>query len=134
MTYQSNIRRTSSYKSIHKNSRVLSANPYDLVVVLFAELRENLDLMVESARRNDNAKIFEFRAKALGILNGLDESLDFDAAGDLAQTLHTIYAEATRRIQAEIGASFIERAESAREMLYEIEKAWLAIAPGAMRV
>jgi len=129
MTFQSNIRHASSYRSIEKNSRVLSANPYDLVAVLFAELRDSLDVMIESARRNDHGKMFEFRAKALGILNGLDESLDFDAAGDLAQTLHTIYREAGRRIQAEIGVSFIERAESAREMLYEIEKAWLAIRP-----
>ncbi len=130
MTFQSNIRRASSYQSIDKNSRVLSANPYDLVAVLFAELRDSLDLMIESARRNDHAKMFESRARALGILNGLDESLDFEAAGDLAQTLHAIYTEAGRRIQAEIGVSFIERAESAREMLHEIEKAWLAIAPG----
>jgi len=130
MTFQSNIRRTSNYRSIEKNSRVLSANPYDLVAVLFAELRDSLDLMIESARRNDHGKMFQFRAKALGILNGLDESLDFEAAGELAQTLHAIYAEAGRRIQAEVGVSFIERTESAREMLHEIEKAWLAIAPG----
>jgi flagellar protein FliS len=138
MTFQSNIRRASSYKSIHKNSRVLSADPYDLVAVLFAELRDSLDLMIESARRNDKGRMFECRAKALSILNGLDESLDFEAAGDLAQTLHTIYAEAARRIQADIGVSFIERVESAREMLHEIEKAWMAISPkvqqaGALR-
>lgn len=129
MTFQSNIRRASSYQSIAKNSRVLSANPHDLVALLFAELRDSLDLMIENARRKDHGKMFEYRAKALGILNGLDESLDFEAAGDLAQTLHSIYAEAGRRIQAEVGASFIERAESAREMLHEIEKAWLSIAP-----
>ncbi|QTD55467.1 flagellar export chaperone FliS [Parasphingorhabdus cellanae] len=134
MTFQSNIRRASSYKSIQKNSNVLSANPYDLVAVLFAELRDSLDLMIESARRNDKGRMFECRAKALSILNGLDESLDFDAAGDLAQTLHTIYVEAARRIQAEIDVSFIERVESAREMLHEIEKAWMAIAPGAQQV
>tara|TARA_R110000772_G_scaffold31902_14_gene78438 strand:+ start:305 stop:700 length:396 start_codon:yes stop_codon:yes gene_type:complete len=130
MTFQSNIRRASSYQSVQKNSRVLSANPYDLVAILFSELRDNLDLMIESARRNDHGKLFEFRAKALSILNGLDESLDFQSAGDLAQTLHSIYTEAGRRIQAEVGASFIQRAESAREMLHEIEKAWMAIAPG----
>lgn len=129
MTFQSNIRRASSYQSIQKNSRVLSANPYDLVAVLFSELRDSLDVMIESARRKDHGKMFEYRARALGILNGLDESLDFEAAGDLAQTLHAIYTEAGRRIQAEIGSSFIERAESAREMLHEIEKAWMAIAP-----
>jgi len=129
MTFQSNIRRASSYKSIAKNSRVLSATPHDLVALLFAELRDSLDLMIENARRGNQGKMFEYRAKALGILNGLDESLDFEAAGDLAQTLHSIYTEAGRRIQAEVGASFIERAESAREMLHEIEKAWLAISP-----
>lgn len=130
MTFQSNIRRASSYQSVQKNSHVLAANPYDLVAILFAELRDSLDLMIESARRKDHGRMFEFRAKALGILNGLDESLDFEAAGDLAQTLHSIYTEAARRIQADIGVSFIERAESAREMLHEIEKSWMAIAPG----
>lgn len=129
MTFQSNIRRASSYKSVAKNSRILSATPHDLIAVLFAELRDSLDLMIENARRNDQGKMFEYRAKALSIINGLDESLDFEAAGDLAQTLHQIYAEAARRIQSEIGASFIEKAESAREMLHEIEKAWLSIAP-----
>ncbi|MEH6756234.1 MAG: flagellar export chaperone FliS [Parasphingorhabdus sp.] len=130
MTFQSNIRRSSSYQSVQKNSHVLSANPYDLVAILFSELRDNLDLMIESARRKDHGKLFEFRAKALSILNGLDESLDFQSAGELAQTLHSIYTEAGRRIQAEVGASFIQRVESAREMLHEIEKAWMAIAPG----
>lgn len=129
MTFQSNIRRASSYQSIEKDSRVLSANPYDLIAVLFGELRDNLDLMIESAKRNDNGKMFEFRAKALTILNGLDESLDFEVAGDLAQTLHTIYTEAAKRIQADIGPTLIERVESAREMLYEIEKAWKSISP-----
>ncbi len=129
MTFQSNIRRTSSYQSIAQDSRVLSANPYDLIAVLFSELRDNLDLMIESAKRNDSGKTFEFRAKALTILNGLDESLNFEDAGDLAQTLHTIYTEAAKRIQANVGPSLIERVESAREMLHEIEKAWMAISP-----
>ncbi len=129
MTFQSNIRRASSYQSIEKDSRVLSANPYDLIAVLFSELRDNLDLMIESAKRNDSGKMFEFLAKALTILNGLDESLDFEVAADLAQTLHTIYTEAAKRIQADIGPTLIERVESAREMLHEIEKAWKSISP-----
>lgn len=129
MTFQSNIRRASSYQTIAKDSRVLSANPYELVAVLFSELRDNLDLMIASARRNDNGKMFKYRAKALTILNGLDESLNFEVAGDLAQTLHSIYTEAARRIQVEVGDMLIERVESAREMLHEIEKAWMAISP-----
>ena len=129
MTFQSRIQRTSSYKSVAKESRVLAADPYELVAVLFEELRETLDSMIESARRGDDGRVYQYRAKALAILNGLDESLNFEEAGDLAQTLHIIYAEAAMRIQMEGRDSIVERVESAREMIHEVEKAWMAIAP-----
>ncbi|MGB5723428.1 MAG: flagellar export chaperone FliS [Parasphingorhabdus sp.] len=129
MTLQSRIQRASSYQSVATDSRVLAADPYELVAVLFEELRDTLNLMIESARHGDDARIFRYRAKALAILGGLDESLNFDAAGDLAQTLHIIYAEAAKRIQMEGRESCVERVESAREMIHEIEKAWTAIAP-----
>ncbi|MEH6716667.1 flagellar export chaperone FliS [Parasphingorhabdus flavimaris] len=129
MTFQSRIQRASSYQSVAKDSRVLAADPYELVAMLFEELRETLDLMIDSARRGDDARIFRYRAKALAILGGLDESLNFEVAGDLAQTLHVIYSEAAKRIQMDGPDSRIERVESAREMIHEIEKAWTAIAP-----
>ncbi len=107
----------------------MAADPYELVAVLFDELRETLDLMIESARRDDDARIYKYRGKALAILGGLDESLNFEAAGDLAQTLHIVYTEAAKRIQMDGKESCIERVESAREMIHEIEKAWESIAP-----
>ena len=129
MTFHSRVQRASSYQSVAKDSRVLAADPYELVAVLFEELRDTLDLMIDSARRGDDARIFRYRAKALAILGGLDESLNFDAAGDLAQTLHIIYTEAAKRIQMDGRESRVERIESAREMIHEIENAWTAIAP-----
>ena len=129
MTFQSRIQRASRYQSVAKDSRVLAADPYELVAMLFEELRDTLDLMIDSARRGDDARIFRYRAKALAILGGLDESLNFEVAGDLAQTLHVIYSEAAKRIQMDGPDSRIERVESAREMIHEIEKAWTAIAP-----
>ena len=129
MTFQSRIQRSSSYQSVAKDSRVFAADPYELVAVLFEELRDTLDLMIDSARREDDARIFRYRAKALAILNGLDESLNFEVAGDLAQTLHVIDSEAAKRIQMDGRESRVERVESAREMIHEIEKAWTAIAP-----
>lgn len=143
MTFQTNIERTAnypkagnhktvgSYRTVGKESRVLAANSYELVIILFEELGDTLSMMVESARRNDQPRMFEYRAKALAILNGLDGSLDFDVAGDLAQTLHSIYVEAAKRIQSEQGESLIERVESAKEMLHEIEKSWKSIAPAS---
>ena len=127
MTFHSPVHRSSSYRSIDRDSRVLSADPHELIVVLFAELRQSLDLMIENIHRRDDGRTFQHRARALSILGGLDEALDFEAAGDLAQTLHSIYAEASRRIQSDNGPALVEKVQSAREMLFEIEKAWKAI-------
>ena len=56
MTFQSRIQRASSYQSVAKDSRVLAADPYELVAMLFEELRDTLDLMIDSARRGDDAR------------------------------------------------------------------------------
>lgn len=124
MTFQSRNRRTASYQPDDKASRALPTPPYSLVAVLFEELGETLNLIIESARRGEDARLFQYRANARAILSGLDKELNFDAAGDLAQTLRIIYTEAAKRIQVEGRETCVERIESAQEMFQQIEKAW----------
>jgi flagellin-specific chaperone FliS len=110
-------------------SSALPTDSRELVAQLFEQLGDTLNLMIESARRGPSSHIFHYRAKALAILGGLDDVLNFESAGDLAQTLRIIYGEATKRIELDNDDSCVERVESAREMILEIRKAWAAIAP-----
>jgi len=127
MTFQSRNLGTLNYRSFTKESRALSAASHGLVAVLFEELGEMLDLIIESDRRGEEARLFQYWTNARAILSGLDKELNFEVAGDLAQTLRIIYTEAAERIQLEGRDACVERIESAREMIHEIEKAWIEI-------
>ncbi|AMO72150.1 flagellar export chaperone FliS [Sphingorhabdus sp. M41] len=124
MTFQARKNRNSNCQTDRKEGRALATPPYSLVAVLFKELGETLDLIIVSARRGEGARLFQYRANARAILSGLDKELNFDAAGELAQTLRIIYTEAAKRIQVEGRETCVERIESAREMFQQIEKTW----------
>jgi flagellin-specific chaperone FliS len=124
MTFQSRKLGVLNYRSFAKESRASSATTYGLVAVLFEELGETLNLIIESVRRGEDTRLFQCWANARAILSGLDKELNFEVAGDLAQTLRIIYTEAAKRIQWEGRELCVERIESAREMIQEIEKAW----------
>lgn len=124
MTFQGRKYRNSNCQTERKESSALTTPPYSLVAVLFEELGQTLDLIIESARRGESARLLQYRANARAILSGLDKELNFDAAGELAQTLRIIYTEAAKRIQVEGRETCVERIESAREMFQQIEEAW----------
>ncbi len=119
--------RSSSYPGAVEGSNEVTTGTDHPVAVLFEELGETLDLIITSAQHGEEARLFEYRANAQAILSGLDKKLNFEVAGDLAQTLRLIYVEAAKRIQHEGKESCVERIESAREMISEVEKAWTKI-------
>tara|TARA_R110002124_G_scaffold68011_9_gene184401 strand:- start:1403 stop:1798 length:396 start_codon:yes stop_codon:yes gene_type:complete len=124
MTLQSGAHFIPSYQTVERESRDLVSGPYFPVAILFEELGKALNLIIESAKSGEDARRLPYQANAQAILIDLGKELDFEAAGDLAQTLRILYSEAAKRIQLEGGASRIERIESAQEMIHEIKKTW----------
>ncbi|WP_430417864.1 flagellar protein FliS [Parasphingorhabdus sp.] len=106
----------------------MTNDPICLATTLFAQLSETLGLMVESMERRDNIHILQHQQNAQAILGDLNKKLNFEVAGDMEQTLRLLYSEASKRIQREGRESCVERIDSAREMIGEIEKAWVKIA------
>lgn len=129
MSFISSPRRFASYRDVDTNSRVAGASAHELVNILFDEVLLRLDQTIKHAERNDIAAMLQARARASNILNGLEESLDYEKGGDLAIALNKIYGEAGRRINAANNPSKIDNLVSARDMLAEISDAWKAIAP-----
>lgn len=103
------------------------ADPQGLVTDLLEELGETLSLIVASARRGEELHVSQYRASARDILGGLDRELNFELAGEFSQTLRVMYNEAAKRIRQDGLEACVERIESAREMIHEIEKVWTAI-------
>ncbi len=80
-----------SYRSIDLEARAAAASPYELVLVLFDGLLDEL----ARARGHIEAKRFQQKGrsleKCLSILGGLNGALDYENGGETVQNLARLY-------------------------------------------
>lgn len=80
-----------SYRAVDLEARAAAASPYELVLVLFDGLLDEL----ARARGHIEAKRYQQKGasleKCLNILNGLNGSLDYESGGELVQGLSRLY-------------------------------------------
>ena len=88
---------TARYQSVDIASRIEGATPHQLVQIMYEELLKALDAMAFATARGDYVQRGQQQSKALGVLTGLETSLDFDKGGQIAVDLVAIYREARRR-------------------------------------
>ena len=118
---------TARYQSVDIASRVEGATPHQLVQIMYEELLKALDAMAFATARGDYVQRGQQQSKALGVLTGLETSLDFDKGGQIAVDLVAIYREARRLVVAGGRENDARMVTQAREMIQEIATAWDAI-------
>ena len=118
---------TARYQSVDIASRIEGATPHQLVQIMYEELLKALDAMAFATARGDYVQRGQQQSKALGVLTGLETSLDFDKGGQIAVDLVAIYREARRLVVAGGRESDARLVTQAREMIQEIAAAWDAI-------
>lgn len=80
-----------SYRSVDLESRAATASPYQLVLVLFDGLLDELSRArghIEHKRYQQKGQSLE---KCLNILNGLNSALDYDNGGEVVVGLSRLY-------------------------------------------
>ena len=118
---------TARYQSVDIASRIEGATPHQLVQIMYEELLKALDAMAFATARGDYVQRGQQQSKALGVLTGLETSLDFDKGGQIAVDLVAIYREARRLVVAGGRENDARMVSQAREMIQEIASAWDAI-------
>ena len=118
---------TARYQSVDIASRIEGATPHQLVQIMYEELLKALDAMAFATARGDYVQRGQQQTKALGVLTGLETSLDFDKGGQIAVDLVAIYREARRLVVAGGRENDARMVTQAREMIQEIATAWDAI-------
>lgn len=114
------------YQDVDVSARVEGATPHTLIAILFDELLKAIDLIAAADRSADHVRITAARSRALSLLHGLEDGLDFERGGEIARTLATIYREA-RRLLSISGPERQSALTQAREMIVEISGAWREI-------
>ncbi|MCX7655763.1 MAG: flagellar export chaperone FliS [Treponemataceae bacterium] len=122
--------------SAYKETRVRTASPGKIVVMLYDEAIKQLDRSQEllhqyhRATKKDPSKIEHINKaiiKARDIITELMVSLDFEQGGEIARNLFSLYTWFNRELLEANMAKDEERVRAVRDMMNELRGAWQEI-------
>jgi flagellar protein FliS len=121
----------------YKETRVKTASPGQLVVMLYEEAVKQCDRAVEllsavkTAKPANMDKANAAISKVQDIVTELMASLDFELGGDIAKNLFSLYVYFNRELMEANIAKDPERIRAIRVMLEELRGAWSVAATQA---
>lgn len=112
------------YRSVALESRAATASPYELVLVLFDGLLDEL----ARARGHIEAKRYQQKGmsleKCMNILNGLNGALDHDNGGEVVAGLARLYDYCIYRL-SDISVSLsVEDLDEVTDLLRTLREGW----------
>ena len=121
----------------YKETRVRTAGPGQLIVMLYEEAVKQCDRAIEfldtdlKKKPGNIEKINQSLSKVHDIITELMASLDFEAGGDIARDLFSLYVFFNRELTEANIAKDVARVKSVRGMLAELSSAWAIAATKA---
>jgi flagellar protein FliS len=121
----------------YRETRVKTASPGQLVVMLYDEAMKQCDRAIELIGEDSRPRpdCIERANAALGkaqdIVTELMASLDFDAGGEIAQNLFALYVWFARELLEANIRKEVARVKAVRAMLGELRGAWAEAATKA---
>ncbi|MCX7023892.1 MAG: flagellar export chaperone FliS [Spirochaetes bacterium] len=118
----------------YRETRVRTASPGQIVVMLYAEAIKQCDLAVDYLHKDlkknpQNIEAFNrSMTKTQDIITELVASLDFEAGGEIAQNLFALYMYFNRELLEANIQKAAARIHSVRTMLEELRGAWAVAA------
>jgi flagellar protein FliS len=123
-------RAATAYQRVGIETSVNSADPHQLVNLLYEALLKSLGSAVAAMKRKDIAtKCTEIGRAVRLIEDGLTASLDEKNGGDLARNLSTLYDYCTRRLMLANAENDPEKIEEVLRLIEPIAAGWKQIRP-----
>lgn len=113
-----------SYRMVDLEARAASASSYELVLILFDGLLDELARArghIENKRYQQKGASLE---RCLNILNGLDSALDYDGGGDLVQGLGRLYDYCIYRLSDVSVTLSLEGLDEVVQLLGVLREGW----------
>ncbi|TZF87308.1 flagellar export chaperone FliS [Cognatilysobacter lacus] len=121
----------SQYRQTAVSSAVLDADPHRLVALMFAGLRERLQLAAACIDARNVARKGQAISEASQIIGHLAGSLNLEAGGEIAQNLLALYDYIQRRVLEANVHNDTAALHECDALVGDIQSAWNAIAPHA---
>ncbi len=112
------------YQKMNVETSVTDASPHQLITMLFEGLVSRLAMAKGFIDRED----YEGKSRCLGsaitIIGALQNSLDLDQGGDIAENLDRLYLYMTRRVFAAGVANDVEIIDEVIGLVRTIKEGW----------
>ena len=123
---------TKAYAQVSIESGVMSANPHQLIEMLFDGANSALVRARLFMQQGDIVAKGEALSKAINIIdNGLKAGLDQENGGEIAANLSSLYDYMIRRLLQANLRNDCQAGEEVEELLGNIAEAWKQISPKA---
>lgn len=125
----------SAYARVGVETGVMGASPHRLIVLLYQGARQAIAQARMHLQNGNVAERGMAISKAIRIVeSGLQQSLNMEVGGEIAQRLNALYSYMTRRLfEANINTSETMLIE-VDGLLSTLEEAWIGIAPEVARM
>lgn len=108
----------------YQKTDVLTANRETILLMLYAGAIRFLRRAIEGAKAGNRAQKCENLTRAQRIVSELRSTLNFEAGGDVAARLESLYAFITRRLIDGVMESETQGIEEALNLLVDLNSAW----------
>ncbi|EMF9964067.1 TPA: flagellar export chaperone FliS [Pseudomonas aeruginosa] len=117
------------YQNVSTQAQTIDASPHRLIQMLMEGGLTRMAQARGALERGEVALKGELIGKAIAIVGGLREGLDFEAGGELAANLDRLYAYMSMRLTEANLKNDAGKLEEVSELLRNIKSGWDAIAP-----
>ena len=108
----------------YKTVGVGSASPHKLIQMLFDTYLVRIEQAIVAIEDNDIKAKATAISKALAILGGLEEGLDLEKGGELAENLQNLYRYVRQRLLVATDQNEVAPLHEARDLIFQIKDAW----------
>lgn len=126
MSYCSPHAALKAYQQVGIQAALSGASPHMLITMLLQGALDRIASAKGLMQRGDANK-GPLISKAISILDGLRQSLDFDAGADVASNLDRLYEYCQRRLLESNVSNDTRLLDEVTSLLHEIKEAWEAI-------
>ena len=120
-------RAMNQYKQVGTRVHADSADPHQLIVMLFDGALERIAIAKGAMARNEIEVKGQKIGRAIAIIDGLKASLDKEKGGEIAENLNDLYSYMQRRLFEANAGNNQEVLDEVTDLLREIRQAWVEI-------
>lgn len=116
-----------SYRKVSIESEISVASPHRIIQMMFEGALQRLAQSRYAIENNDLQNKGLYIGKAVGIVNGLNNSLNMDEGGDISNNLSDLYDFMLRRMSEANIHNDVQAIDDVSEILRTIKEGWDSI-------